>query len=113
MEVVYGHGRVRVPGYECSCGKGRRRRVKLWRMYGGGDELKCADCACRHQRMDPRGIDGYGMILDPSVKVRTTMIGPWTPAFPSEVANGRIEDYWSRTSAPEAAIAWWQALPLQ
>lgn len=119
MRVVYGSG-LRLPDYFCGgCNKGRERMVKLWRLYNtmvSHQQLRCVDCASRQQGLDPALVreDGTSPDTKYGTGVVTTLIGSmWTAAYPSDVVNGRIDNYWGRSGAPAPAVAWWRALPLR
>jgi hypothetical protein len=119
MRIVYGRG-LRFSDYVCGeCGKGRGTMVKLWRLYNtmvSHQQLRCVDCACRQQGLDPRAVNNEGQSRDAKygTGIVSSMIGSlWTPAIPSDIVDGRIDNYWGRTSAPTEGVAWWRALPLR
>ena len=117
MEVVYGP-RLRLPGYVCGeCGKGKRKKVKLWRPIGPmaprQEELRCVDCACRLTGVDPRSVNGAGQHYIDGVGMMTVMGSTYILAVPSEVEGDRIVNYWARFGVPEGPHAWWVALPLR
>jgi hypothetical protein len=85
--------------YTCeTCAK---KGVKLWRPYPTGVELLCARCTL--ERSGKHGVVEADGTLD-----GCDTIGWWQPAVPR--INRPL--WWARFSAPEVAMRWWKALPL-
>jgi hypothetical protein len=119
MRIVYGRA-LRLTDYFCGgCNKGRRKMIKLWRLYNtmvSNQQLRCVDCASRQAGLDPRAVreDGTSPDQQYGTGAITSLIGStWTAAYPAYVVDGHIDNYWGRTSAPPEAVAWWRALPLR
>lgn len=97
-------------GYKCGrCGAAG---CKLWREYQTfHPQVLCAPCAAADQKRDISTMDANGMRLTPEYEwagdSRSDQIGWYVPAIPDEERVG----YWGYTSVPDAAIAWWKALP--
>ena len=119
MLVAYNR-RLQLPDYVCGeCHKGRRKKIKLWRLHNvmmSHQRLRCVDCASRQAGLDPQAVNEEGLSRDAQYGTGTvsSMIGSlWTPAIPSDVVDGHIDNYWGRSSVPPEGVAWWRALPLR
>lgn len=117
MEIDYTQS-PRFSNYFCeSCGRGKRKRVKLWRAQnalGSHPQLRCVDCAARETGVNSRSVKANGQHYVVGAGVWTTVMGSlYVLAVPAEVEGYQVVNYWSRMSVPDAPHAWWVALPLR
>jgi hypothetical protein len=95
------------PAYVCACCNAAG--VKLWRIYGYSDNLRCCDCSALEQSCDIGSLDQQGLRWSNLIRDLTDQIGGRIPAVPTGMTAG--DSHWSYGKIPEAAYQQWQALP--